>query len=244
MFDLLALDAPLTLSMDVLFWNKLSANYLVGCVNDGSDILFGYPGAWSKGKPKRYSGQRVKTPEELTSPEVSWSNLGNQEENRAYVLALINKLIGSSPVKLKIIFSITIMENLNEKLIDDLISLIIINIDSKDGYDTASEDAASAALRSTFSTYSKERAEFAQQLKTEIINMGGNLENGAEPSDEITRAWLNVRNALSSKDNKVVLNACIVGEKAAVKGYDAVLKNNELLSKTRAILNDQRRNIE
>ena len=55
---------------------------------------------------------------------------------------------------------------------------------------------------------------------------------------------MNVRNALSSKDNKVVLNACIVGEKAAVKGYDAVLKNNELPPETRAVLNDQRRNIE
>ena len=160
------------------------------------------------------------------------------------MLALTNKLIGSSPVKLKIIFSNTIMENLNEKLIDDLNSLIIINIDGKNGYETASEDAASAALRSTFSAYSKERAEFAQQLKTEIIKMGGNLENGAEPSDEVSRAWLDVKTALSSRDNKVVLNACVVGEKAAVKAYDAVLKNNELHPKTRVILNEQRRNIE
>ena len=160
------------------------------------------------------------------------------------MLALTNKLIGSSPVKLKIIFSNTIMENLNEKLIDDLNSLIIINIDGKNGYETASEDAASAALRSTFSAYSKERAEFAQQLKTEIIKMGGNLENGAEPSDEVSRAWLDVKTALSSRDNKVVLNACIVGEKAAVKAYDAVLKNNELPPKIRAVLNNQRRNIE
>ena len=136
------------------------------------------------------------------------------------------------------------MENLNEKLIDDLNSLIIINIDGKNGYETASEDAASAALRSTFSAYSKERAEFAQQLKTEIIKMGGNLENGAEPSDEVSRAWLDVKTALSSKDNKVVLDACIVGEKAAVKGYDAVLENNELPPKIRAVLNNQRRNIE
>ena len=136
------------------------------------------------------------------------------------------------------------MENLNEKLIDDLNSLIIINIDGKNGYDTASEDATSAALRFTFSAYSKERSEFAQQLKTEIINMGGSLENGAEPSDEVSRAWLDVKTALSSKDNKVVLEACIVGEKAAVKGYDAVLKNNELPPKIKAVLNDQRRNIE
>jgi uncharacterized protein (TIGR02284 family) len=136
------------------------------------------------------------------------------------------------------------MEDLNNKLIDDLNHLITICNDGKQGYETAAEDADSAALRAMFSGYSAERAEFVQQLKTEIKKAGGDPDHGGGPLGAIHRAWIDVKSALTSKDNKAVLGACITGEQAAVNAYNEFLENNTLLAETRAILNQQRRNIE
>jgi uncharacterized protein (TIGR02284 family) len=136
------------------------------------------------------------------------------------------------------------MEHSNRKLIDDLNHLITISNDGRYGYETAAEDADSAALRSMFSGYSAERAEFTQQLNAEIRNLGGNPDHGGGPMGAVHRAWIDVKTALSSRDNKAVLGACITGERAAIKAYSSVLKNNELPADTRALLNQQRRNIE
>lgn len=136
------------------------------------------------------------------------------------------------------------MEDINKKLIDDLNHLITICNDGKYGYQTAAEDADSAALRAMFSEYSAERAEFTQQLKAEIRKFGGDPDHGGGPIGAIHRAWIDVKTALSSKDNKAVLGACITGEKAAVNAYSDVLEKNQLPAETRALLNQQRRNIE
>lgn len=136
------------------------------------------------------------------------------------------------------------MEDVNKKLIDDLNHLVTICNDGKYGYETAAEEADSAALRAMFSGYSAERAEFTQQLESEIRKFGGDSDHGGGPIGAIHRAWMDVKTALTSKDNKAVLGACITGEKAAVNAYSDVLEKNQLPSDTRALLNQQRRSIE
>ena len=136
------------------------------------------------------------------------------------------------------------MEDLNKRLIDGLNHLVTICNDGKYGYETAAEDADSAALRAMFKGYSQERAEFTQQLNEEIRKLGGNPNQGGGPLGAIHRTWMDVKTALSSKDNKAVLGACITGEKAAVNAYSDVLENNEWPADTRALLNQQRRSIE
>ncbi len=136
------------------------------------------------------------------------------------------------------------MENSNKKLIDDLNHLITICNDGKYGYDTAAEDADSSALKAMFTQYSAERAQFAQQLKTEIATLAGDADHGGGPLGAIHRAWIDVKSALSSKDNKAVLGACITGEKAAVNAYNDILEENTLPADIRSLLNQQRRSIE
>ena len=136
------------------------------------------------------------------------------------------------------------MEDSNKKLIDDLNHLVTICNDGRYGYETAAEDADSAALRAMFTEYSAERAEFVRQLKEEIRRSGAKPEDGGGPLGAIHRAWIDLKSALASKDNKAVLGACITGEKAAVNAYTAVLKNNDLPQGLRAMLNQQRRSIE
>ncbi|WP_026897217.1 ferritin-like domain-containing protein [Daejeonella oryzae] len=136
------------------------------------------------------------------------------------------------------------MENTNEKLIDDLNHLLTICNDGKYGYETAAEDADSAALKGMFLAYSLQRADFANVLRQEITKAGGDPDKGGGPLGAIHRAWIDVKSALSSKDNKAVLGACVTGEKAAVSAYNGVLENIGLHSELRSVLNEQRRNVE
>ena len=136
------------------------------------------------------------------------------------------------------------MDNMNEKVIDNLNHLIAICNDGKYGYQTAAEDADSAALRAMFMEYSTQRAEFVNTLQQEVRRLGGDPDKGGGPLGAIHRAWIDVKSALSSKDNKAVLGACITGEQAAVNAYDNVLEDGGLSPDLRTLLTEQRRSIE
>lgn len=118
------------------------------------------------------------------------------------------------------------MEN-NEKLIDKLNHLISICNDGKFGYETAAEDAGSSELKSMFTEYSSQRAEYASQIKEYIRSAGEDPDKDGGPLGALHRAWIDVKSALSSKDNKAVLGACITGEKAAIEAYDDVINDSD-----------------
>ena len=136
------------------------------------------------------------------------------------------------------------MEEVNKIVIDDLNHLITICTDGKDGYQEAAEDADSAVLRSMFAGYSAERAEFSEKLKEEVRKLGGNPDRNGSPFGGVHKAWIDVKTALSARDSKAGLSACITGEQEAIKAYSAVLKKNQVAAETRSILNQQRSNIE
>ncbi|MEO8795690.1 MAG: PA2169 family four-helix-bundle protein [Daejeonella sp.] len=136
------------------------------------------------------------------------------------------------------------MENINEKLVNELNHLLTICNDGQYGYETAAKDADSAALKAMFMGYSSERADYAGKLRQQISLAGGNPDEGGGPLGAVHRAWIDVKSALSSKDNKAVLGACVTGEKAAVNAYNDVLEHNDLPAELRSILNEQRRNVE
>ena len=95
-----------------------------------------------------------------------------------------------------------------------------------------------------FSEYSVERAGYARVLEQEIRNAGDEPDTGGGPLGAVHRAWIDVKSALSSKDNKAVLGACVTGEKAALNAYNDILEKNDLPAELRAILNQQRRSVE
>lgn len=133
----------------------------------------------------------------------------------------------------------------NEKLIDSLNHLVAICNDGKYGYETAAEDAESSELKSMFMGYSAQRAAYATELKQYIRSAGGDPDKGGGPLGALHRAWIDVKSALTSKDNKAVLGACITGEKAATEAYDDVINDsNYLPDNVRETLRAQRSGIQ
>lgn len=120
------------------------------------------------------------------------------------------------------------MEN-NEKVVDHLNHLIEICNDGKYGYETAADDAESSELKSMFMGYSSQRAQYVSELKQQVRALGEDPDKGGGPLGALHRAWIDVKSALSSKDNKAVLGACITGEKAAVEAYDDAINDADIM---------------
>jgi len=114
----------------------------------------------------------------------------------------------------------------NQEIISDLKGLVNIVNDGKEGYASASEATDSGELKAVFLKYSAQRADYADELKAHIAQHGGESENeeggilGA-----LHRTWIDIKQALSSKEDAAILGAIETGEKAAIAKYDEVLED-------------------
>jgi len=136
------------------------------------------------------------------------------------------------------------MENSNEAISDSLRHLLSICNDGKEGYRNAAENCDRGELKALFTTYSIQRAEFADKLRTVIREAGGNPDNEwGGPLGALHRTWIDIKTALTSNDNKAVLDACITGEKAAVEAYDKALEDSAMPENVRQLVMQQRSQI-
>ena len=117
------------------------------------------------------------------------------------------------------------MENNNE-IISDLKGLVNIINDGKEGYESAAEATDNPQLKALFTKYSAQRAGYAQELKNHIATHGGDSANeDGGILGALHRTWIDVKQALSSKEDTAILEAVTTGEKAAIEKFDAALKN-------------------
>lgn len=123
------------------------------------------------------------------------------------------------------------MENPNENIISGLKHLLSICNDGKEGFKIAAENVDSPELKALLTTYSLQRSEYASGLKTCIMQSGGDPDNEVGGSlGAIHRAWIDIKTAFTSNDNKAVLDACITGEKTAIESYDKILSDDYLVN--------------
>lgn len=118
------------------------------------------------------------------------------------------------------------MKNQNE-IVSDLKGLINILNDGKVGYKEAVSNVESENLKSIFMELSNQRYAFAEELKEHIMHHGGNSDNDeGGVLGALHRAWLDIKEAFTSKNDSAILEAIITGEKAALEKYDEVLKDS------------------
>ena len=132
----------------------------------------------------------------------------------------------------------------NKSIISDLKGLINILNDGKEGYQSASEITESIELQGLFLKYSAQRAAFADDLKVHLQKHGGDSENETGGIlGALHRTWIDIKQALTSKEDVAILNAIETGEKAALNKFDAVLDDPETHSDHLELLQKQRTGI-
>lgn len=113
-----------------------------------------------------------------------------------------------------------------EKTIDVLNTLITINNDRIEGYETAAQETEEQDLKTVFAQFSSTSQKCNTELKNEVNKLGGTPAEGTMVSGKFFRVWMDVKAALTGKDRKAILNSCEYGEDIAKGTYKKVLEND------------------
>ena len=104
-----------------------------------------------------------------------------------------------------------------ENIVSILNDLIKTSKDGEQGFRACAEGASSPELSALFQKAATRCAEGAQELQSEVQKLGGDPASGSSVSGTLHRGWLNVKSAVTGKDNQAILNEAERGEDVAMK---------------------------
>ena len=125
----------------------------------------------------------------------------------------------------------------NAEVLNDLVE---INNDRIAGYEKAAGKVKDADLNSLFSDMARQSKEFVSELRGLVRSEGEEPAKGTTVRGKIYRAWMDVKQAFSGNDRKSLLASCEYGEDAAQKAYENALKEPEITTSVRSILEKER----
>ncbi len=113
----------------------------------------------------------------------------------------------------------------NDDVISTLNNLIETCKDGQTGFQTAAEGVNNSELKTFFYNYSQQRAQFAGELQNEVRRLGGDPEKTGSVAASLHRGWINIKSAVTGKDDAAVIAECERGEDSAVSNYKDALEN-------------------
>ena len=125
-----------------------------------------------------------------------------------------------------------------DDVIDTLNDLIETCKDGEEGFRTCAEDIKRTDLKSLFERAAQRCAESARVLQVEVARLGGKPETSSSVAGSVHRRWVDVKSAITGKDDKAVLAECERGEDVAKMSYQKALEKN-LPPEIRAIVEEQ-----
>jgi uncharacterized protein (TIGR02284 family) len=96
--------------------------------------------------------------------------------------------------------------------------------DGQEGFQQAAEGVQDTQLKSLFMQYSQQRAQFASELQSQVRLMGGNPENTGSVAGAAHRGWINIKAAVTGKDDDAIISECERGEDVAKASYEKALQ--------------------
>ena len=114
----------------------------------------------------------------------------------------------------------------NDDVISTLNNLIETCKDGQEGFRQAAEGVERSDLKSLFFEFSQQRAHFAGELQTMVQQLGGDPENSGSMAGALHRGWINIKSAVTGRDEEAILNECERGEDSAKDNYKDALKSN------------------
>ncbi len=126
-----------------------------------------------------------------------------------------------------------------KETISTLNSVIETLKDGQEGFRQASEAVSDSQLKSYLSELSLQRSKFAGELQSHIVQMGDSEpETTSSTAGALHRAWINMKSAITSRDDHAILSECERGEDSAVSEYKKAMEA-ELPGPARDIISRQ-----
>lgn len=111
---------------------------------------------------------------------------------------------------------------------DDVIStlngLIETGKDGQEGFKQAAEGVERSDLKSLFYEFSQQRSQFVGELQELVRTLGGDPEKSGSMAGALHRGWINIKSAVTGKDEGAILNECERGEDSAKAAYKSALE--------------------
>lgn len=114
----------------------------------------------------------------------------------------------------------------NDDVISTLNGLIETCKDGQNGFKEAAEGIERSDLKSLFFEFSQQRAQFAGELQSLVRSLGGDPEDAGSMAAALHRGWINIKSAVTGKDDEAILNECERGEDVAKDAYKSALEMN------------------
>ena len=112
----------------------------------------------------------------------------------------------------------------NDDVISTLNGLIETCKDGQNGFKEAAEGVDRSDLKSLFYEFSQQRSQFAGELQSLVQSLGGDPENSGSIAAALHRGWINIKSAVTGKDEGAILNECERGEDSAKNAYKNALE--------------------
>ena len=125
-----------------------------------------------------------------------------------------------------------------KEVVSTLNDLIETCKDGEQGFKTCAENVESPQIKSKLSQHAGECATGAQELQGIVRSLGGEAETTSSVSGSMHRGWVDIKAAITGKDEVAVLNECERGEDIAVASYRNAL-DKELPSDIRSVVERQ-----
>ena len=120
--------------------------------------------------------------------------------------------------------------------ISTLNGLIATTIDSVDGYRASAEAVESPRYAELFTARASERSSVAEQLRAEVRRLGGNPEDDGTVLAGAHRAFLNLKAAVTARDDQAIVNEVERGEDHIKAKYEAALADDNLAPECRSLV--------
>jgi uncharacterized protein (TIGR02284 family) len=128
------------------------------------------------------------------------------------------------------------MMNDPKKLASHLNDLINVCKDGENGYRKAADDVKDPELKSLFLRFSQQRSQFAGELQSTVADLGVKPETDGTARAAIHRGWIDVKSAVTGRDDKAIIDECETGDDVAKGTYERVLQEGNLSGTARSMV--------
>jgi uncharacterized protein (TIGR02284 family) len=130
----------------------------------------------------------------------------------------------------------------NAEVVSVLNDLIETSEDGIRGFRTASESVSNPAAKALFASRLPNIQRSSSELKAEVRRLGGDPDNRGTIAGDFHRAWINLKSAVTGKNEEAIVMECERGEEHAAHVYEDALQK-DLPIDTRAIVERQYRGV-
>jgi len=120
--------------------------------------------------------------------------------------------------------------------ISTLNTLIKTTIDSIEGFETSAEQSDQGRFASMFRDFAGDRRRVVADLQQEVRGLGGDPEDNGSVAGAAHRAFLTLKDAVASRDDRAVIEEVERGEDYLKQKYETALESGDLSASARAVV--------